>query len=498
MTTNLERELKLDAPEGFSLARLPRELKSFIATPAEFQRLHTVYFDSEDLRLMRWGCSLRYRRGEGWTLKIPVLDENKTLNREEHEFEGDEQKPPQAALELATAYLRGAPVKRVAELRTLRVKREFRNGDGEDVAEVVEDDVRVLDGTHVAKRFLQVEIELEDGADVNAVDAIANLLRSEGAGKPDPTPKNVIALTEGDFQPEITIPKISPMSPAGDVARAAIGKSAMQLIESDAKLRTSDDAEAVHQARVAVRRLRSDLQTFAPLFETEWVCGLRERLRWLQDRFSPVRDIDILVDHLEELSEQLSPTDVARAEELIEVWRKERAQAHEALRNEIREPRYAELLDEIVEAATHPKEVEMAKQPACDVAPKLLLSAFKKVRKSVRRAGLPPSDRELHQIRIKAKHLRYGSEAFVAVLGRRAERLASEAEALQTILGDEHDGVVMMKRLRECAGPQERVFVAGELAMLAMERACEARDRWRGQWKKIKTNQLVDFIRRAG
>ena len=498
MTTNLERELKLDAPEGFSLARLPRELKSFVASPAEFKRLHTIYYDSEDLRLMRWGCSLRYRRGEGWTLKIPVLDENKTLNREEHVFEGTDENPPHEALDLATAYLRGAPVKRVAELRTLRVKREFRNGNGDDIAEVVEDDVRVLDGTHVAKRFLQVEIELEDGADADAVDAIADVLRSEGAGKADPTPKNVIALTQGQFQPEIAIPEVSATAPAGDVARAAIGKSAMQLIESDPKLRVSDDVEAVHQARVAVRRLRSDLQTFSPLFENEWVCELRERLRWLQDRFSPVRDIDILVQHIEELAEELSPNETTHAAQLIDEWHEEQKRAHETLRNEIREPRYTELLNAIVQAATHPREIEMAKQSACDVTPKLLQGAFKKVRKAVRRAGLPPSDRDLHQIRIKAKHLRYGAEAFACVLGRRAERLAAEAEELQTILGDEHDGVVMMKRLREFNGSHESVFVAGELAMLAMQKACQARDQWRDQWKKIKTNQLIDTMRRLG
>ena len=69
-TVNLEEEAKLRAPDDFSLARLPSELHGYNAAPAEFHRLHTIYYDSEDLRLARWGCSLRYRVNECWTLKL--------------------------------------------------------------------------------------------------------------------------------------------------------------------------------------------------------------------------------------------------------------------------------------------------------------------------------------------------------------------------------------------------------------------------------------------
>ena len=42
-----------------------------------------------------------------------------------------------------------------------------------------------------------------------------------------------------------------------------------------------DDPESVHQARVATRRLRSDLRTFEPFLDERFAAELRGELRWL-------------------------------------------------------------------------------------------------------------------------------------------------------------------------------------------------------------------------
>ena len=161
-TTHLEREAKLTASNDFSLARLPNGLGKYVADPAEFRRLHTTYYDTRDLRLARWYCSLRFRVGEGWTLKLlqPGTDKTAALQRKEYTFAGDAGEIPARALDLARAYLRGATVAPVAEIRTLRSKRLVRRAvGGETIAELADDDVRVLEGTTVLQRFRQVEIE---------------------------------------------------------------------------------------------------------------------------------------------------------------------------------------------------------------------------------------------------------------------------------------------------------------------------------------------------
>ena len=482
----MERELKLEVPDGFSLARLPRELDGYVASPAQFRRLHTVYYDTRDLRLTRWGCSLRYRRDEGWTLKLPVPDASKTLIREEHVFEGSDAEIPAAALDLATAYIRGAEVVRIAELRTLRSSRELHDGTGEDLAEVVEDDVRVVDGTHVTRHFHQIEIELADSADASAIDSISRVLRSEGAGPPNPIPKNVLAIGDGAAEPELLVPEIGPDSTAGDVVRAAFAKSVELFIRSDAKLRLSDDAEIVHHARVAIRRLRSDLRSFGPLLEEQWACALRDKLSWLQDALSAVRDNDVLASRLKELAGQLSPSDFARAAPILDSLRKSRDEAHEQARKTLHDEAYVQLLNEIVEAARQPRLVEMAAQPASAVLSSLINYPYKRTRKAVRRAGQSPSDRDLHKIRIRAKYLRYAAEAFSPVAGRAAQDVACKAEELQTILGDQHDGVVAVARLRGFTAPVKSLFAAGELAMLAQQFSLAAQSRWRKAWRRLR------------
>src|SRR6266508_4165576 len=67
-----EREVKLGAGPAFHLPDLNGVVDGVTVTPPEAVRLETVYYDTPDLRLARWGVSLRHRAGEGWTLKLPT------------------------------------------------------------------------------------------------------------------------------------------------------------------------------------------------------------------------------------------------------------------------------------------------------------------------------------------------------------------------------------------------------------------------------------------
>ena len=482
---HLERELKLAVPNGFSLARLPRELNGYIASPASFLRLHTVYYDSSDLRLTRWGCSLRFRHGEGWTLKIPVLDTRNgdELSRMEHVYASDEDRVPTEAIELASAFLRGAPVTRVAELRTVRVKRTFAWGDT-PVADVVEDDVRVVDGTHVAQRFEQLEVELKEDGDLRALDSIAHVLQDRGAGGPDHDTKNVKALGALSA-PEVTVPALDADATIGEVVRAALGSALVQYMHSEPLLRTGNDIEAVHKARVAVRKLRSHLHAFAPVLDEAWALGLRERLRGLQDVLAPVRDADVFSERMAALAQRLPHPDLPAATEIIDSLRAAMQQHHDRLRLYLRDRTYLQLLDAVVEGVRSPRLRSDGSDPASRSIDAIMQRVFKAVRKRVRKAGPQPSDRALHCIRIKAKHLRYAAESFCEVAGAAAASFASRVEALQELLGTQHDGVVAVTRLRAFSGSPQARFAAGELAMLALEDGARACDEWARCWHSL-------------
>ena len=83
-----EREVKLSAGERFELPDLNGVWGAVTATPRSDERLSTVYLDSEDRRLARWGLSFRYRAGEGWTVKLPTEGSGPLLVRDELVFEG--------------------------------------------------------------------------------------------------------------------------------------------------------------------------------------------------------------------------------------------------------------------------------------------------------------------------------------------------------------------------------------------------------------------------
>ena len=63
-------------------------------------------------------------------------------------------------------------------------------------------------------------------------------------------------------------------------------------------MRRGGDPEVVHQARVATRRLRSDLRTFEHFVDHEWAAELRAELRWLGAELGAVRDVEVLRDRL--------------------------------------------------------------------------------------------------------------------------------------------------------------------------------------------------------
>src|SRR5216684_9345943 len=98
----LEREVKLGAGPAFHLPDLNGVLDGVTVTPPEAARLETVYHDTPDLRLARWGVSLRYRAGEGWTLKLSPLPGSASspsvLERTELNFPGGPKRPPEAAV----------------------------------------------------------------------------------------------------------------------------------------------------------------------------------------------------------------------------------------------------------------------------------------------------------------------------------------------------------------------------------------------------------------
>ncbi|HTD36150.1 MAG TPA: CHAD domain-containing protein [Candidatus Limnocylindrales bacterium] len=275
---------------------------------------------------------------------------------------------------------------------------------------------------------------------------------------------------------------MKPRSPARDIARAAFADALARLVRQDPLLRRDPNEDAVHDARVAVRRLRSDLRTFGALLDEAWARGLSARLRWLQDGFAAARDADVLLARVRRHARLLADDDRVRAAEILAAFREERDAAYGRMQAMLREPRYAALLREMIDLVKAPRCNALADEPACEVIPPIVSDAWSALRKRVRRRSRPPSDSELHHIRIAAKRVRYAAEAVAPLAGRRARALAGAVEAIQTILGEQHDAVIAGARLRTAAR-DGTAFVAGQLTMIEQREAVDRRRAWRKAWR---------------
>jgi CHAD domain-containing protein len=486
----LEREVKLAVPPAFALPDLEDLAAAVETSPIDERRLETVYYDTPDLRLARWGANLRIRQGEGWTLKLPSTSAGPALTRRELEFPGDSSQPPDAAVALVIAYVRRATLVPVASLSTLRRRVQLKNREGTLLAEVVDDDVSVIQGLRVQSRFREVEVELKDQSAERLLDPILARLRGAGAADEDQASKLVRALgARATAVPEVDPLALTSASTAGELVRHSIAVSVASLMRHDPGVRLGDDLEDVHRARVATRRLRSQLRTFRTLLDTEWANALREDLRWLGGGLGSVRDRQVMAQRVRTRTVSLAEDDAPTVADLAAELQAESEEARARLVLDMRADRYIDLIERLVEASRAPALTPEALQRAAVVIPALAGRDWKQLRKGI--AGLPdqPDDLALHRIRILAKRVRYAAEAAEPIAGKVAARSAEAAAALQDVLGDHQDSVTAQQWLRE-AGKGPRAFVAGELTALERETAAHDRAAWHNVWKKLDRKRL--------
>ncbi len=484
---------------GFILPDMNGLAEGVAPEPLTPRSLDAMYYDTADLRLARWGVSLRFRTGDGsgWTVKLPEGDDGPALVRREVPFPGSAGAPPDAAADLVRAYARSAPLLQVARIRTRRHGVALKDEEGHLLAEVVSDEVTVLDGRRVAARFREVEVEVDGRAPSGLLHTVVQRLRAAGAGSPDPTPKVVRALgARATEPPEVVVPSLGADPTGGQVVRNAIASSVSRILVHDAGVRLGDDPEDVHQARVGTRRLRSDLRTFRPLLVEEWVEPLREELSWLADVLGGVRDADVLTERLRRQAAQLPEVDAASFAPVLHRLADEREVARARLLEVMASDRYVALLDRLVLAANNPMLAAASDKPADEVVPPLVARPWKALRQAVRALPPDPVDEALHAVRILSKRARYAAEAAVPAVGKPARLFAAAIAGVQGVLGDHNDASVAEEWLRQHAVGADvtQALALGELVGVQRSEAARCRQIWRGAWKKADRKQLRSWL----
>jgi CHAD domain-containing protein len=496
--SEIEREIKLGAPLALALPDLRPLVGRTVRLPEE--HLVTRYFDTRDRRLWMQGMTLRHRQtGAGddgvWTLKLPHASAGAALERTELTWPGSSQEIPSDTNDLLRGVVRREPLGQLTTLETTRQKLVLRDDEDHELAEIDDDIVVVAGGPRDGATFRQVELEFRDSAWEPQV--VVDRLEKAGARVGRDT----------KLEKAIDLPRSSANQPVdegatmADVVRSSLAAGLDRLLAHDVKLRLDSPNPAVddvHQSRVATRRLRSDLKTFGAILDPVWREHVRNELKWLGALLGELRDRDVLSDGF---TDAPIPVNQRLAVQRVDAGRR----LAELLSSE----RYVNLVDRLHAgserlplgaAAEHD-----AQRSAVDVLPSLVGARWRAVRRQVRRAGRCPSATQLHRIRIKSKQLRYAAEAATPVMGKPAQRTASAAEDVQTILGEHHDAVAAEAWLRdEWVDPAGNTtsprispavcFEVGRLVADAQHRQGDSTARWAVAWAKLRKPKRLRWM----
>jgi CHAD domain-containing protein len=485
-------DLRLEAPAHFEAPELTGIEEGLTTTEPVEDRITSTYWDTDDLRLARWGTSLRHRSGEGWTVKLAPAPEPGGGVREEQVFPGGPARPAEAALDLLRAYVRLAELRPMATMRTRRRAISLVDATGAPQVDVVDDEVSVLDGRRIALRFREVDVEVRSSTANGLVDNVVGRLKDAGAAPVDPVAKHVRAMgPRSQAPPEVQPAAVHADSSAGTVLQAATAAAVARLLRSDPLVRLGGGSESVHQARVATRRLRSDLNTFKPLLDAEWADSLRDELEWLAELLGNLRDADILAERLAPRIREITRAG-GNGKRLSRQLTARRRGARAQLLSAIRGERYVALLDRLVAAAQSPQLQPAAQQPAVETLPALVKRPWSKLKGAVQKLDRAPTDEQLHAVRIAAKRARYAAEAAAPVFGKPATRYADAVAELQQTLGDYNDSVVTTNWLRDAVTEMEpsTAFIAGALSEKEQGSARRSKAAWPGAWKKLSRKKM--------
>jgi CHAD domain-containing protein len=271
--------------------------------------------------------------------------------------------------------------------------------------------------------------------------------------------------------------------PSGAASHVAL--SSWVQIPGRVPRRRADALEQLHQSRVSIRRLRSELRSFRGLFDAAWAESMSGELRWFGELLGEARDLSVLRELLAgapavDLPDERRREVTDRVEQALD---RARSRANDARDCD----RYRCLVSSLGSWPHSVRLAPAAHAPAAVTLAGPLAATWREVAIAARRAQSEPSSRSRHQLRIELKRLQYAAELVALAAGSPARRLARSAEALQTKLGASHDAAVAVEWLESqmVAEPELRYALAELVtSQRRAERTC--RRGWRRDLTKVQ------------
>jgi CHAD domain-containing protein len=267
--------------------------------------------------------------------------------------------------------------------------------------------------------------------------------------------------------------------PAIEDLRALLDRQLRELERSEPGVRAGGEPEDLHRFRVATRRSRALIRASRPILRDQ-LANLDRELRWLGVASGPVRDLDVLIEHLSGLVDDLDP-DRAGIETIVAALERERLRQQEELVKAIDTDRYRELISRFESALPGLAPADDVDVSVTDLAQK----EYERLAEAYHGLGEDPTDEDLHAVRIRAKHVRYSAELAARSEGPPLAAVARAARDLQDLIGAHQDAVVAEERIRALAGEESRL-AAGRIVEVERRRRADSRAGLSLTWRQLE------------
>jgi CHAD domain-containing protein len=240
----------------------------------------------------------------------------------------------------------------------------------------------------------------------------------------------------------------APEVTAGDMLADIVG-DLVARIDARAPAAVSDEPDAVHQLRTAVRRLRNVLAAFSQYVEPAAVGGLRAQLAEYSDRLGLARDLEVRAAWCQEVATEVGLDDELR-EHLVGPLLEAHGRAHQAFVTWSASPEAEELQTALCAWAGAPALANGSARPASAVAREVVSAQVERV--LAHATDYQADEESTHALRKAGRRLRHTADAVTrppaAVLGPDAAAVGKLGSRLQSLLGDHRDALLLADHVR--------------------------------------------------
>ncbi len=201
--------------------------------------------------------------------------------------------------------------------------------------------------------------------------------------------------------------------------------------------------EAIHDLRVASRRLREGIALFGHCFRKRQLATLRKELKGMTTMLGVIRNTDEAILFFSDLVESCDAASVVAAIKIVATLHAKRVDEQRELKRELKRIDAGSLLGRIDDFCANPRIFNPAArglfQPISDYLLEALAGREKAILELLPDAVLELNISAQHRLRIAVKHFRYRLEFLAPLASNDYKKVYSVIKEYQEVLGHMHD-----------------------------------------------------------